>query len=255
MMGWRGRIGFLVPPGNPTVEPEMAQLVPKGVSLHFTRMVAHGTTGSHAGQDERNRTQIAHLPENIELLAMVKPDVIVLAHTATSYTLGKQGEAELVAHMQQQYGIPFITAFGSVIAAFGHLGIERVAYATPYNEQTTLQGKAHLESYGMQVVAHGILPNVVNIYDETPERAYALGRQVDHPDAQALFLSGVGMPTVDAIDVLEQDLGKPVISSATAMMWNALRVIGVKQAVAGGGGLLASLGHPGPGGPGATTQS
>jgi maleate isomerase len=241
MMGWRGRIGFLVPPGNPTVEPEMAQLVPKGVSLHFTRMVAHGLTGAHAGQEDRNRTQIEHLPENVELLAMVKPGVIVMAHTATSYTLGKEGEAELVARMEKTYGIPFITAFGSVLAAFAHLGIERVAYATPYNEQTTLQGKAHLQAYGLNVVAHGILPDVVNIYDETPERAYALGRQVDHPDAQALFLSGVGMPTVDAINMLERDLGKPVISSATAMMWNALRIIGVRDTCADGGLLLSGV--------------
>jgi hypothetical protein len=36
MMGWRARLGFLVPPGNPTVEPEMMQLVPPGVSLHFS---------------------------------------------------------------------------------------------------------------------------------------------------------------------------------------------------------------------------
>jgi maleate isomerase len=248
MMGWRGRIGFLVPPGNPTVEPEMAQLVPKGVSLHFTRMVAHGLTGAHAGQEDRNRTQIEHLPENVELLAMVRPGVIVMAHTATSYTLGKEGDAELVARMEKTHGIPFITAFGSVLAAFAHLGIERVAYATPYNEQTTLQGKAHLQAYGLDVVAHGILPNVVNIYDETPERAYALGRQVDHPDAQALFLSGVGMPTVDAINMLERDLGKPVISSATAMMWNALRIIGVRDTSADGGLLLSGIAG-GPRGP------
>jgi len=54
-------------------------------------------------------------------------------------------------------------------------------------------------------------------------------------------LIGVGMPTVDAIDVLEQDLGKTAISSATAMMWNALRILGVKQPVAGGGRLLSGL--------------
>ena len=34
MMGWRARIGFLVPPGNPTVEPERAELAPAGVSVH-----------------------------------------------------------------------------------------------------------------------------------------------------------------------------------------------------------------------------
>ena len=94
MMGWRARLGFLVPPGNPTMEPEMMRLAPRGVSLHFPRMVAQGETGSLEGQDERNRSQIAHLEDTVALLAMVKPGVIVMGHGATSYTLGKQGEAE-----------------------------------------------------------------------------------------------------------------------------------------------------------------
>src|SRR6202171_2689517 len=98
---------------------------PPQVSVHFTRMVAQGgvgrEAGSHHGQEERNRSQIAHLSENVALLAMVAPKVIVLAHTATSYTLGKEGEAELVARMQRETGIPFITAFGSVLAALAPL--------------------------------------------------------------------------------------------------------------------------------------
>ncbi len=239
MMGWRGRIGFLVPPGNPTLEPEMMRLLASGISLHFTRMVAHGKTGAHAGQEERNRTQIAHLADNVELLAMVKPDVIVMAHTAVSYTLGKEGEAELVARMEEQTGIPFITAFGSVIAALSHLGVQRLAYATPYDEQTTAKGKALLEAHGIDVVAHGRLPGVRNIYDETPERAYALGRMVDVGQAQAVFLSGVGMPTIGAIEVLERDLAKPVLSSTSAMMWNALRILRVREPLRHGGQLLA----------------
>ncbi|MES2188156.1 MAG: hypothetical protein V4505_26630 [Pseudomonadota bacterium] len=239
MMGWRGRIGFLVPPGNPTMEPEMAQLAVRGVSLHYTRMVAHGTTGAHDGQDDRNRTQIAHLQDNADLLALVKPGVIVLGHTATSYTLGRQAEDELVARLEARYACRFITAFGSVVQALQHLGIERVAYGTPYNAATTAQGKAHLESYGFSVVAHGMLPGVTNIYDESPERAYQLGRQVDVAGAQAVFLSGVGMPTLDAIEPLERDLGKPVISSAQAMMWHALRCIGVRENIPGAGRLLA----------------
>ena len=52
MIGWRARLGFLVPPGNPTVESEMIALAPAGVSVHFHRMTARGATGSLDGQDE-----------------------------------------------------------------------------------------------------------------------------------------------------------------------------------------------------------
>ena len=73
MIGWRARLGFLLPPGNPTVEPEMIVLAPQGVSLHFHRMTAHGATGSLEGQDERNRMMVDNIDSSIELLAMVSP--------------------------------------------------------------------------------------------------------------------------------------------------------------------------------------
>ena len=126
MIGWRARLGFLVPPGNPTVEPEMMTLAPDGVSLHFHRMVASGEPGAPDGQTER----------------------------------------------------------------------------------------------------------------ETPERAYRLARMVDAVEAEAVFLTGTGMPTLPVLEMLEQDLGKPVISSASAMMWHALRLAGVRQPIPGYGRLL-----------------
>jgi maleate isomerase len=218
----------------------MCALAAPGVSLHFTRMVAGGVTGSLDGQEERNRSQIAHLDECISLLALVKPKVIVLAHTATSYTLGREAEAALRERLTRQYGIPCITAFGSVVRALEHLGIRRVALGTPYSEDMTLRGKAHLEAHGLQVVNHGRLQGVTNIYDETAERAFQLARSVDHPDAQAVFLSGVGMPTLAVLELLERDLGKPVFSSAAAMMWNALRTAGVNHSFEGFGSLLGN---------------
>jgi maleate isomerase len=239
MKGWRARIGFLVPPGNPTVEPEMYGLCPPGVSMHFTRMHAEGAAGTHAGQDERNLSQVASLPAAVKLLAMVSPDVIVLAHTATSYTLGQAREAELVAEMEKLTGARFITAFGSTLAALAELRCRRVAYGTPYSEATTLQGKRHLEEHGIEVVSHGALANVRNIYEENEERAYAIARAVDRPEAEAVFLSGTGMPTISALQTLEDDLGKPVISAAAAMAWNALRIAGVKHARPGHGRLFA----------------
>ena len=233
------RLAFLVPPGNPTVEPEMIRLAPPGVTVHFTRMVAHGEAGAHHGQEERNRTQIAHLDENVALIAMVKPAVIVMAHTATSYTLGKEGEAKLVERLERSSGIPFVTAFGSVIRALAHLGARRVALATPYSAEATLRSKAHLEVHGVAVPAWGQLDNVKNIYEETAERAHALARRVDAPEAQAVFISGVGMPSIDVLERLERELGKPVISSASAMMWSALRTAGVRTPVKGFGRLLS----------------
>lgn len=219
----------------------MIALTPTGVTIHFTRMVAGGATGSLEGQEERNRSQIEHLDECISLLALVKPNVIVLAHTATSYTLGREGERVLMERLTRQYGMPCITAFGSVVRACEHLGVKRVALGTPYSEEMTLRGKAHLEAHGLEVVNHGRLHGVINIYEETPERASQLARSVDHPQAQAVFLSGVGMPTVEVLEVLERELRKPVFSSAAAMMWNALRVAGVRRAISGYGSLLANV--------------
>jgi maleate cis-trans isomerase len=125
-----------------------------------------------------------------------------------------------------------------VVRALERLGVRRLALATPYSPETTLQGKAHLEAHGLQVVNFVNLKGVTNIYDETAERAYRLARMVDREDAEAVFLSGTGMPTLPVLEALEHDLGKPVISSASAIMWHALRLAGVGQPIPGYGRLL-----------------
>jgi maleate isomerase len=238
MIGWRARLGFLVPPGNPTVEAEMIAMAPDGVSLHFHRIVAHGTPGSLSGQSERNRSMVENLDGGIELLAMVKPDVIVVAHTATSYHLGRHGEADLLDRLERATGRRVVTAFGSVVRALERLNIRKVALGTPYSTEVTLQAKAHLEAHGFEIAKFENLEGFANIYDTTAEHAYAFARSVDTKDAEAVFLSGTGMPTVTVLELLEQDLGKPVLSSASAMMWHALRMAGVGQPIAGYGRLL-----------------
>ena len=238
MIGFRARLGFLLPPGNPTIEPEMMAMAPEGVSLHFHRMMARGVPGALDGQADRNKEMVASLDESVELLAMVKPDIIVIAHTATSYDLGRDEEAALLARLAQASGTRVTTAFASVAAALERLGVKRVALGAPYSAEVTLKGKTHLEEHGFEVVNHDNLKGVTNIYDETAERAYRLARSVDRPEAQAVFLSGTGMPTVSVLEMLEQDLRKPVISSNSAMMWLALRACGVMQPIAGFGRLL-----------------
>jgi maleate isomerase len=235
----RTRLGFLIPPGNPTVEPELFTLAPPGVSVHFSRLVTREAGGTHEGQEERNRSQIEHIGESARLLAMVKPSAIMLAHTATSYTLGRVAERALVHRLQTEYSIPVATAFGSVVAALTALEVKRVALGAPCSEEMALKSKALLQESGFEVVSHCCLENVTNIFDETPDRAYALGRAADTPAAQAVFLSGFGMPTISILETLERDLSKPVISSVSATMWNALRLAGVDRCVSDYGRLLA----------------
>ena len=118
MIGWRARLGFLLPPGNPTVEVEMTTLAPAGVSLHFHRMAAGGgVPGALDNQDARTRAMIDSLDDSTGLLAMVKPGIIVVAHTATSYHLGQAREADLLVRLSEASGVRVVTAFGSVVAA------------------------------------------------------------------------------------------------------------------------------------------
>jgi maleate isomerase len=237
------RVGFLVPPGNPTVEAETIALAAaiglERVSLHFTRMVAHGEAGAHRGFEERMRSQIAHVAESTALLAMVKPRVIVMAHAGMSALLGPAGEAEIVARMEREHGLRFVTAFGAVFAALAHLGARRVALGTPYDAESTARTRAHLEANGVSVVSEGRLEHVPNIYDLTAEDARVLARKVDVPAAQAVFLSGLGMPTIARLATIESDLGKPVVSGAVASMWYALTLAGERPALKGHGRLLA----------------
>jgi len=242
VIGFRARLGFLLPPGNPTIELEMmAMAAPgnlEGVSLHFHRMNAGGVPGALHGQEERNREMLASLPAAVTTLAQVKPDIVVIAHTATSYDLGREAEHALLAQLAKAGGTRVTTAFASVAAALERLGVKRVAVGTPYSAETTQKGKAHLEAHGFTVVSHDNLKHAGNIYDTTAEQAYRLARSVDAPEAEAVFLSGTGMPTVSVLEMLERDLQKPVISSNSAMMWLALRACGVNQPVTGYGRLL-----------------
>ena len=77
MPGRRARLGFLTPLGNPTAEPEMMPLMPPGVSLHFSRLLATGPTGTLTGQEDCNRSSLEHIEESTALLTMVHPEVNV----------------------------------------------------------------------------------------------------------------------------------------------------------------------------------
>lgn len=240
-MSPRARIGVLVPPGNPTVEPEFYRMAPPGVSVHFARLQAppsDGPPGGAGGMEERTHAYREGLDGPAQALGEVRPAIVLLAHTASSYALGWGREQPLVDRIASLCRAPALLAAQAVWTALRHLGVTRLALGTPYPESISRQGRAYWETAGFQIVGYHRLADVTDIYAESEERAAELARRADAPAAQAVLISGTGLPTVGALERLERELGKPVVSSNQACLWRALRLAGVNEPVTGFGRLL-----------------
>ncbi len=239
-MATQARLGVLVPAGNPTVEPELYRMAPPGLTIHFARLdTMAGEPGGADGMEQRTFGYLDSLPAATRSLAAVKPDVVVLSHTAVSYLNGFAREPSLLARLEALAGTRAFTAAGAIRAALAHLRVNRLALATPYPEAISAASRAYWEAAGFDVVAYRRLDGVANIYEETEERAYALGRQADAPTADVILISGTGLPTAGIVERLERDLGKPVVTSQAATLWHALAMLGIKDALRGWGRLLA----------------
>jgi maleate cis-trans isomerase len=233
------RLGVLVPAGNPTIEPELYRMAPRALTIHFARLdTLAGEPGGVDGMERRTLGYLESLPSATRALAAVKPDAVVLAHTAVSYLGGFGGETALRTRLADLAGSRAFTAAGAIHAALRHLGARRIALATPYPETIGRAGRVYWEAAGFEIVAHRRL-DTPNIYDESEERALTLGRAADTPTADTLLISGTGLPTAGIIERLEKDLAKPVVTSQAATLWHALQLLHMPDPVRGYGRLLS----------------
>jgi maleate isomerase len=158
----------------------------------------------------------------------VSPLVMAYACTSGSFIGGRVGEAALVSAMTAAGAPAAVTTSGALLEALRHLGVRRIAAATPYVAELTAGLTTYLAEAGVQVVAAAGLGLTSGIWTVPYEVTAGLVRDTDTDDAQALFISCTNLPTYDVIATLERELGKPVLTANQVTMWSALRVIGRK---------------------------
>ena len=101
---------------------------------------------------------------------------------------------------------------------------------------------AYIEAEGVTVqdfLALEIADNVA-VGQQNPMALVEHVKRIDTSGADAIVLSAcVQMPSLGAIQVVEDALGVPVISSAVATAWQMLKVLDLEPIVPGAGALLS----------------
>lgn len=236
----RARIGVIIPSSNRVAEPNFQRFAPKGVVPHFMRL---RMTGPH-------RIPLDRLMDRIEEAAAVlgdaKCDVTVLHCTGTSMSGGFGGEREVIATIERATGRPGLTTATSLMVALAALGAKRLAFISESPEEGHAEKRAFLADAGFDIVADK--PACLSGSDEscvTPPSFWAeLARGLDAPDAEAYFLSCANIHAIDAIEELEADLGRPVVTSNQVVIWHALRTAGIHEPIPGLGRLGALADAP-----------
>ena len=206
-----GRVGVLVPPENPTVEPEMFRLMPETVGVHFQRVPV-------LGGELRDRIlgYNAAIESSIAGFGGLALDCVYYAMTGGSYLMGREAELELVQRFAER-SIDLVPAGHAILEVLERLGIDRVALISPYPDWLTDAAVDYWSAAGLTVVAVGKVPTGSGgIYALESQEVIDVVRSMLPNDPGALLLSGTGMPTLEAARTIGQETGLRVLSSAIA---------------------------------------
>lgn len=225
----RARIGVLVPFTNTNLEADLAMLRPGGVSMHFARI------GGYDADEVPDADQMAglgeaSLDEPLRLLGGARPDLVLYGCTSATLTHGTAFDRELAARIATETGAATVTAAGALVQALHALKVKRVGFASPYVGAINDMAVAFLSDCGVETVSRADIGVELGNYGQgelTPDEVFDLGRRADSGAAGAIVLSCTDMRSVEAIERLEQALGKPVVCSNQAMLFAALKVLGI----------------------------
>lgn len=221
-MNVQARIGLIIPSGNRLTEPQFNQYAPPGTGIYITRLRMTGQWRKPPSELKTSLTEAA------EALSDTKPGLIVFHCTANSMESGLAHESALVETIQNASGRPAMTTAQAIREAFAHCGIKKLVLISPYVKQTNEHEVHYLTEAGFTVLHELGLGLESDGYGAvTPQEWIKIVKENTRNEADGYFLSCTNTRMIEAIDHLEQYLGKPVISSNQATLWACLKKLGI----------------------------
>jgi maleate isomerase len=219
--------GVLVPYFNSVVEPELADLRPPAVTNQTARFAL----------DADVLQNIVGATNNLMSCGI---EAVILGLSPESFPGGLDLLQQGVEQLVEATRLPVFTPTHANHAALRHLGAQRVAIATPFDNEGNRHVRAAYEAAGFTVVRiEGLACTGFDQIARTPpDEIRRLFLEIDSSDSEALVQVGTGLPVLHLIDELEQNLSKPVVASNACVYWQALRESGIADEIQGFGRLL-----------------
>ena len=219
--GPAGRIGLVVPANNSVIEPEFWSVLPPGVALFATRILARGDLTPDAV-----RRMEGEMDRAVAELAATGVDVILLADMVTSFIMEPGWNRHRTTAVAAATGTPCASAWSAMADALAALGVRRIALGTPYPAAIHALAPDFFAAEGLELAGHATLDILAmrDVPEVRPDRLAAFVQTL--PRAEAVVLLATDLPSFASIAALEAALGVPVITSNTALLWRALRLAG-----------------------------
>ncbi|MCX4761531.1 arylmalonate decarboxylase [Streptomyces sp. NBC_01275] len=250
------RLGVVVPPENPTAEPEFNRLVGDRMNVFAARFPVTPDLGLRDMLETYNTV----LPETLAGFGAMRLDAAVVACSASHYLLSPDGDRRFCAELTERAGCPVLSSTQAILAACEALGLTRLTLVSPYESWLTDTSRAFWEEAGLTVVRTVQVPagerageiaggrpgeqaqERFNPYEVTTEAILERVRGQVPADDCALLFTGTGMYTLAALDELAQETGRVLLTSNLACAWWALHTVGARPGE-GGHPLLRRLAH------------
>ncbi len=223
------KIGVLVPYTNTNLEPDMMSMCPVGATVHFARLGGYDIDAI-PGADQMAGLGASDLSEALRLIEGVRPAAVLYGCTSATLTHGPDFDRDLAARIKCSSNANPHTAAGSLVAALRALGARRVGFASPYVGEVNDLAVIFLATEGIEVAKRADIGRDLGNYGQgelAPDKVFELAIRADAAELDALVLSCTDMRSVEIIERLEAEIGKPVVTSNQSMMFCAMQALGL----------------------------